>query len=434
MTGKKVVKKSYKMLGKDKNNLDIKFNFAYADKKTEEITIEYIKKLSSDGKSPLTVKEYARTISHFLKFLQNLFGEEVSIDILKNIKPTDFTFFFSHYSGKRYDESSSKEKMKNNFYYFNNRKPSEILTGHKSFFNKPETINLINSLEDYLKGETKSGKKIYKKFGNIATSLEKFEMANIVKREYYKPKKNRSLARSQSVIRGYFKFIVDKFKWEQHSYLEIASTKYSREIYDKVFKEEDIIRFLKYFDPDYSESNDQDYQRWQHKRDIAILYFLYSTGMRVSELIDFKYKQYPLNQSEKIIGKGNKDRFIIVFDIVKNKIQNYIETLINQEGIELDPEDNLFLKKSYNSLKPLTIRDIQRGIQKLREMYPYSLPPSTTAHSFRHSFATHLLQNGLDIRKIQELLGHKNLNTTQTYTNLSDEFLKEKYDEIQNSS
>jgi Phage integrase, N-terminal SAM-like domain. len=99
------------MNDKDINTLFKKFNFACADKKTEEITLEYVKKLFIENKSPLTIKEYLRTISHFLSFLKKLFGDEVSINTLKNLQSTDFTLFFSHYSGKRNEEESEKERM-----------------------------------------------------------------------------------------------------------------------------------------------------------------------------------------------------------------------------------------------------------------------------------------------------------------------------------
>ena len=428
------------MNDKDINTLFKKFNFAYADKKIEEITLEYAKQLFVENKSPLTIKEYLRTISHFLNFLKKLFGEEVSISILKNLQSPDFTFFFSHYSGKREEKENEKEKMLVSFYYFNNKKTTNILPQHKSFFSKIETKNLINDLENFLKGEIVSGKKIYEQFGDdISKKLGRFENANIIKRDSYKPKKNRSLARAQSVIRDYFKFIANEYKWKNHAYLNIVSTKYSKEIYDKVFTEEDIIQFISYFDPELSHTVNNhhvnnDWFKWQHKRDVAIIYFLYSSGMRVSELLGLKYENYPFQDRIKIKGKGNKDRYIAILPIVKKKIKDYMETLINSEDVKIDNNHNLFLKKSYDKLKPMTSRDVQRMIKKFRDIYPFSLPVSTTPHSFRHSFATHLMQNGIDIRKIQELLGHTSLNTTQGYLNLSDEFLKQKYDEIQNSS
>ena len=157
------------MNDKDINTLFKKFNFAYADKKIEEITLEYAKQLFVENKSPLTIKEYLRTISHFLNFLKKLFGEEVSINILKNLQSPDFTFFFSHYSGKREEKESEKERMLVSLYYFNNKKTTNILPQHKSFFSKIETKNLINNLEKFLKKNTHT--LIFKKNTHITTHI-----------------------------------------------------------------------------------------------------------------------------------------------------------------------------------------------------------------------------------------------------------------------
>ena len=93
----------------------------------------------------------------------------------------------------------------------------------------------------------------------------------------------------------------------------------------------------------------------------------------------------------------------------------------------------MFIKIPYNEIKPLTTRDIQRSIQKLKQIYPYSLPPYMTTHSLRHSFATHLLKNGLEIKKVQKLLGHSDINTTQVYLNLNDDYIRDKYEEIKDT-
>ena len=435
MIGKKVVKKSYKMIGEDKNNLDKQFNFAYADKKTEEITIEYIKRLSSGGKSPLTVKEYARTISHFLKFLQAYEAEPVSKNILKKADIKTFLSFFKYYGGKdEYDKENANERMLERLYYFNDVNPEVFLSGHKKFLNNPKTIKKINDLKDFLKGEIISGKEIYKHFGNIGNDLEKFEENNIIKRDYFKTKSPKSLARAQSVLRGYFKFLSITFEWGNHDYLQISSTKYSKEIAGKVFIEEDLINFLRYFDPDFNDTDNEELRKWEHKRDVSIVYLLYSSGMRISEILQLSYRDIPFQKNQiKIIGKGQRERYVVILDIVERKIKDYIESLKSSKKIEIDDDDPLFIKIPYNEIKPLTTRDIQRSIQKLKQIYPYSLPPYMTTHSLRHSFATHLLKNGLEIKKVQKLLGHSDINTTQVYLNLNDDYIRDKYEEIKDT-
>jgi len=193
-----------------------------------------------------------------------------------------------------------------------------------------------------------------------------------------------------------------------------------------------LINFLEYIDPDISNINLREWSSWQHRRDIAILYFIYSTGLRVSEILQFTFSDLPFEDQIKIIGKGNKERYIPLLPIVKQKIDLYIVNLKSAETIDINNNDPLFLKISSNNKKSLTTRDIQRSMKKLVEIYPGSLPSEATPHSLRHSFASHLLQNGLNIREIQKLLGHSSINTTQIYTKLEDEFLKREYDKIQN--
>ena len=427
------------MDNKNKKTSDNRFNFAFANKKTEEITYEYIKELTSEGKSSLTIKEYARTISHFLKFLQAYEGKPVSKKILKEADTKTFVSFQKYYGGKgEYDISTAKEKMFERLYYFNDVNPEVFLSGHKKFLNNPKTIKQINDLKDFLKGEIVSGKVIHKHFGdianNLANNLEKFEKNNIIKRDYCKTKSRRSIARAQSVLRSYFKFLSITFDWKNHAYLEINSAKYSKDIAGKVFIEEDLINFLRYFDPDFDDTNNDELKKWEHKRDISIVYLLYSSGMRVSEILQLSHGDIPFQENQiKISGKGKKERYVVILDIVERKIQDYIETLFNSKEIEVKKSDPLFMKIPYNEIKPMTTRDVQRSMQKLIKIYPHFLPPNMTAHSLRHSFATHLLKNGLEILKIQKLLGHSDINTTQVYLNLDDDYIKKRYEEIQNS-
>lgn len=156
--------------------------------------------------------------------------------------------------------------------------------------------------------------------------------------------------------------------------------------------------------------------------------------MRVSEILQLSHGDIPFQENQiKISGKGKKERYVVILDIVERKIQDYIETLFHSKEIEVKKSDPLFMKIPYNEIKPMTTRDIQRSIQKLIKIYPHSLPPNMTAHSLRHSFATHLLKNGLGILRIQKLLGHSDINTTQVYLNLDDDYIKKRYEEIQNS-
>ena len=142
-----------------------------------------------------------------------------------------------------------------------------------------------------------------------------------------------------------------------------------------------------------------------------ILQMLYSSGMRVSELV--KLKITDLNTEERIgwvrSGKGKKDRLFVLPEKLIIELKDYIE----------EHKENTYL---FSKEKPLTTRNIQKIIKNLSQKA--EIQKKVTPHTLRHSYATHLLESGTDIRKIQALLGHENLSTTQIYTHVSTEELK----------
>lgn len=144
-------------------------------------------------------------------------------------------------------------------------------------------------------------------------------------------------------------------------------------------------------------------------RNRLLLQFLYSTGVRVSEAVKMKVED--INFKERIgkvkSGKGNKDRIIILSKTWCEKAKKYVE----RKKVK---SEFLFSKKNG---KPITADTVQRIIRQAREKA--NITKEVTPHTFRHSFATHLLEGGENIRNIQELLGHSNLNTTQIYTHVS---------------
>ena len=158
-------------------------------------------------------------------------------------------------------------------------------------------------------------------------------------------------------------------------------------------------------------------KNWASLRDKAILELLYSTGIRVGELVSLEIGD--INFIEEIIkvrGKGKKERIVPVGKPALNALIDYIEKRPNKK------EKKLFLNK-YG--KPLTERSVERIIEKYRKIS--GIDKKITPHTFRHSFATHMLDRGADLRTVQELLGHERITTTQIYTHLTVEKLKEFY-------
>jgi site-specific recombinase XerD len=156
-------------------------------------------------------------------------------------------------------------------------------------------------------------------------------------------------------------------------------------------------------------------------RDRTVLYLLYGTGMRVSELSDLNIENLDLkNRLIRIIeGKGNKDRLIPLPDLIIPIIEEYLHS--RRDDID---SSALILNRSG---KRLTSRSIQRLVKKYKEKVNLQ-EKKVTPHTLRHAFATHLLANSVDIRVIQELLGHASLSTTQLYTHVSLAHLRKSYD------
>lgn len=151
----------------------------------------------------------------------------------------------------------------------------------------------------------------------------------------------------------------------------------------------------------------QEEKPWIAARNAALLTLLYGTGLRISEALSLKRGDAPLGESLTIIGKGSKERAVPVLAAVREAVDQYAKVCPFVSG-RTGP---LFVSRRG---KPMSPREAQALMQNLRGRL--GLPSSATPHALRHSFATHLLQNGGDLRAVQELLGHASLSTTQKYT------------------
>ena len=163
---------------------------------------------------------------------------------------------------------------------------------------------------------------------------------------------------------------------------------------------------------------DPDSPPWEVARDRAVLTLLYGCGLRISEGLSLTRADAPLPETLRITGKGGKTRLAPVLPGVRSAVDAYLAL----QPFPLAPEDALFRARRGG---PLTPRHVQAMVQRLRGRL--GLPASTTPHALRHSFATHLLGAGADLRAIQELLGHASLSTTQKYTAVDARHLLDSY-------
>ena len=160
-------------------------------------------------------------------------------------------------------------------------------------------------------------------------------------------------------------------------------------------------------------------------RNRTILELLYATGMRISELSNLNFENLNLEENEiTVFGKGAKERIVLVSERAKRFLETYIKTvrylIFKTENIKQN--DPIFINKTGYRLQPQSVRSaIRETVEKIE------LPKHVTPHVFRHSFATKLLENGADLRVVQELLGHSSISNTQIYTHVSTERLKQSY-------
>lgn len=224
----------------------------------------------------------------------------------------------------------------------------------------------------------------------------------------------KSIARFISTIRSFHQFALrEKYAAKDPTVL-IETPKYEKKLPD-VLDVEEVIQLLE--TPDLTKNNGY--------RDRTILELLYATGMRVTELIQIEIDDVNLIMGfVKVFGKGNKERIIPLGDTVIE----YLDTYINNVRSQL-------LKKMVTNVlflnlhgRPLT----RQGIWKLIKQYGLraNINKSLTPHTLRHSFATHLLENGADLRAVQEMLGHSDISTTQLYTHVSKTQIRQMYNQF----
>lgn len=159
-------------------------------------------------------------------------------------------------------------------------------------------------------------------------------------------------------------------------------------------------------------------------RDKAMLEVLYSSGIRVSELVDLEMADLDLQEGVlRVRGKGRKDRLTPIGSQAIKAVQRYFEMRATEPKCQGPQAQRVFLNKHGESL---STRSVRRKLDKY--LLSAGLDPGISPHTLRHSFATHLLNNGADLRSVQELLGHQSLSTTQIYTHLSTSRVKEVYD------
>ena len=225
---------------------------------------------------------------------------------------------------------------------------------------------------------------------------------------------SKSLARFISTIRSFHQFALrEKYAAKDPTVL-IETPKYDRKLPD-VLEIDEVLRLLE--TPDLSKNNGY--------RDRTMLELLYATGMRVSELIQIELEDVNLIMGFiRVFGKGNKERIVPLGDTVIEYLNTYLET-VRPQLLKNTITDTLFLNMHG---KPLSRQAIWKMIKQ--NGIKANILKTLTPHTLRHSFATHLLENGADLRAVQEMLGHSDITTTQLYTHVSKSQIRKMYNEF----
>ncbi|WP_296637071.1 site-specific tyrosine recombinase XerD [Polaribacter sp.] len=220
----------------------------------------------------------------------------------------------------------------------------------------------------------------------------------------------RSQARIISGLRSFFEYLVFEDYRNTNPTILIESPKIGRKLPDTL-SEKDINSLISSIDLSHP----------QGERNRTIIETLYSCGLRVSELINLKISDLFFDEGFiKVVGKGNKERFVPIHNTAKKYITFYITKLRTQVAPKKGFEDTLFLNRRGNALTRQMIFTI---IRQLAEKI--NLDKKISPHTLRHSFATHLIKNGADLRAIQQMLGHESITTTEVYVHLDNSYLKE---------
>tara|TARA_B110000114_G_scaffold180615_1_gene216725 strand:+ start:616 stop:1503 length:888 start_codon:yes stop_codon:yes gene_type:complete len=219
-----------------------------------------------------------------------------------------------------------------------------------------------------------------------------------------------SQSRIISGLRSFFEFLIFEKYIKDNPLNLIESPKTSRKLPDVLSLEEIDVLISKI-----------DLSKEQGERNLAIIELLYGCGIRVSELVGLKISDLFFEENFiKVTGKGNKQRLIPIGNLTIQKINNYLHNSRNNVKVINTFNDHVFLNRRGKNLTRAMIFTI---IKKLAEKANFN--KSISPHTFRHSFATHLLENGADLRTIQQLLGHESITTTEIYMHLDNKYLSE---------
>lgn len=284
------------------------------------------------------------------------------------------------------------------------------IKGFKSFLSLEKSLS-ENSIEAYIHDVNKLVQFLeFMKYDVSPKDIELKHLQEFVKWVNELGMTATSQARLISGIKGFYKYLLLENVLSIDPTTLLEAPKLARKLPDTLSLD-DINRLIEAID--LSKKGGQ--------RNKAMLETLYSCGLRVSELVNLKISNLFFNEDYiKVSGKGDKERLVPIGSVAIKQIQIYKDEVRCHLAIKKDNEDFLFLNQRGSKLSRIyvftTIKDLAFKIQLKKKISP---------HTFRHSFATHLIEGGADLRAVQEMLGHESITTTEIYTHLDRDYLRE---------
>ena len=285
----------------------------------------------------------------------------------------------------------------------------EISRGYRSHMRLEKHLS-ANTIDSYMRDLAQFAHYILRMYDVPPKKVEREMIEHYMGWLYDNNKEKSSQARALSGIKSFFNYLLLEEQIESSPAEFIEAPKAQRHLPDTLSTEE-IDRII----------NSIDMSTTKGVRDRAILELLYSCGLRVSELCDLKLGDlFFTDGCIRVVGKGNKQRLVPISNIARERIQLYKE----QRKAATRSDDTLFLNNRGKRLTRVMIFTIiKQAAQRA------GIDKKISPHTFRHSFATHLLEGGANIRQVQELLGHENILTTEIYTHLDNRHLRETLEE-----
>ena len=248
------------------------------------------------------------------------------------------------------------------------------------------------------------------KIENI-TSIDYNTIRKYLSHLHEKKYESSSISRKISTLRSFFKYNLKEKNIKNNPMTLISNPK----------KEKKLPKYLNYEEMEKL-LNSIDTSELEGIRDRLIIELLYSTGIRVSELVNIKIKDIKIKENQiNILGKGNKERIVLFGEKAKEIIKIYLNAYKDEFTGNISNQYLLINKKG----KQLTTNKIELIVKDVLKKSALKL--NISPHTLRHTFATHMLDSGADLKSVQELLGHENLKTTAIYTHISNERLKHIY-------